>query len=548
MTAGPDFDAIVIGSGFGGAVTACRLAQAGRRVVVLERGRRWVDREFPRTMSEVGRAFWDDERAVAQPDGRGFLEYLAFRRVDVIQGVGVGGGSLHYFNVNLKPPAQIFERPEWPAEITSETLEPYFEKALAMLESAPLEVPDGESGLPPRMTIFTEAARTAGYQPEAVPIAVHVGPDRTHPVSGVEQQACNYCGNCLFGCDRNAKQTLDHNYLALAELLGTQVLPLHEATRISRLEDGGYEVQCRQLDADGGPESTSVFRSASVIVSAGSLGSTQLLLRCRDVHRSLPDLPQSLGQSFSVNGEFLLARGQGSRTPVEAGVGPPITAMVMKSVGDNDIISVQDLGLPDQLLWYLEGAIPPARRRMVRLVKLAAHYLGRTFGIGAASRLSIRLEGLVAGARFSEAMPYLGMGTDAGGGQMRLVRGRLSIDWKAGRSKKIYQEIEKVMAEISEAAGGKFVTSPLWRWPFRKVLTAHPLGGCAMSDNPESGVVDHRGQVWGHDGLFVVDGSIIPGALAVNPSLTITALAERAAFWAVHGRDIADNETTEPAR
>ncbi len=536
------YDAVVIGSGFGGAVVACRLAQAGRRVVVLERGRRWNGPDFPRAIGQVSGAFWEDGRSY------GFLEYLPFRRIDVIQGAGVGGGSLHYFNVNLKTPADIFTDRRWPASVTRAVLDPYYDVALDMLESEPLRPPAGRGRLPERTTAFLEAARQAGYAPDLVPIAVYTGADRPHPLTGGLQRACTYCGNCLFGCDIAAKQTLDLNYLAMAEKHGAEVRPLHLVDSIGPLPDGGYEVAFRRLAPDpAAPAPTGTLQAGKVIVAGGALGSTRLLLSCRDRAGTLPRLSPATGHAFSLNGEFLFARAEGTTRRTDPGLGPPITAKVTVSKG-GQTVTVEDLGLPDSLLWYLEGAMPPLMGRLRGLAALASTYAKRTFGLGGTtSRVSLEMDALVSGGRTPHAIPYLGMGTDTSDGQITLQGDAIDVDWKPWRNRAMYKTMEEVMGRVSEAAGGRYVSSFLWRWPLRKMLTAHPLGGCPMGTSPTTSVVDDHGEVWGYPDLFVVDGSIIPTALAVNPSLTIAALAERAAYWMLSNRELRAVDSSVPA-
>lgn len=526
------YDVVVIGSGFGGATVAARLAQAGRSVAVLERGRRWAAQDFPRAMGQVGEAFWNEDRAY------GFLEYLAFRKLDVIQGTGVGGGSLHYFNVNVAAEAGVFTRPGWPRAIDRPALEPYYELALDMLESQPLRPSAIRHHLPARTAVFTTAAQRAGMAVEPLRIAVFTGEDRHHPLSGARQSACTYCGNCMFGCDIGAKNTLDHNYLALAERRhGAEIFPLHKVDAIAPAGEA-YDVRFQRLgDQPGQPSEPGSVRAAKVVVAAGALGSTLLLLRCRDRHRTLPRLGSATGTRFSLNGEFLLAAAQGTTERVDPGLGPPITAMAR--VGGRHAITIQDLGLPEPLLWYLEGALPPSMGRLRRVLALLGSYAQRSVGLGArTTRLGLELDALVAGGRTPHALPFLGMGVDSSDGRIRLRGDDLDIDWSARRNAGLYREMERAMASLSQAAGARFTTSFLWRWPLRKVLTAHPLGGCPMGDDPRSSVVDDRGEVWGYPNLYVVDGSMVPGALAVNPSLTITALAERAASWMVNGAEL----------
>ncbi len=509
-------DVVIVGSGFGGAVTACRLAAAGRSVCVLERGRRWSAPDFPRSAGQVAEAFWDEGRS------HGFLEYLAFRRFDVIQGAGVGGGSLHYFNVNLPAPPTVLAGPAWPAVFGRVSLDPFYDTARAVLGSAPLQPPEGRA-LPDRTSAFLAAGRRAGYRPELVPIAVHTGSERP----------CTYCGSCLFGCNDNAKNTLDRNYLALAERDGAEVRPLHVVDGIVPLADGGYEVRYRRLPDDpGAPAERGTIQARQVIVAAGALGSTELLLRSRQQLGAHGGLGSPLGTRFSLNGEFLFAYARDVPGPVSPGLGPPITARITATSGEL-MVTVEDLGVPDSLLWYLEGAMPQPFARLRRLAAVARDYVLRTTGRSGVPA-GVGLSSLVSSSRTARAMPYLGMGTDSSDGAITLRNGALDVRWRPRSNRDLYRLMDRTMRDVSEGAGGRYSTSVLARWPLRKILTAHPLGGCPMGDNPRTSVVDDRGQVHGHAGLFVIDGSIVPTALAVNPSLTIAALAERAAAAMVH--------------
>jgi cholesterol oxidase len=524
------YDAVVIGSGFGGAVVACRLAEAGRSVAVLERGRRWHRSEFPRAIGEVAeRAFWEPGRS------HGFIEYASFRNVDVIQGAGVGGGSLHYFNVNVPAAPEIFADRRWPADLTRDVLDPYYERALGVLESATLRPPPGRDALPTRTVVFTEAARRAGLDTQPLPLAVYTSEPRVNPVTGEEQNPCNYSGNCLFGCNIGAKNTLDTNYLARAERLhGAEIHALHSVDAIRSHPMGGYEVRYRHLEDDPqSPSTAGTVHAAEVVVAAGALGSTQLLLRCRDRDGGLPKLPRSLGTKFSLNGEMLLAFASHTPSLTNPGLGPPITARATAQTADH-LITVEDLGLPDALFWYLEGGLDLRLGRLSGMASLLIAYARSLMTRGGAD---LRLDRLVGDSVTSRVIPYLGMGNDSSDGQIRLDGDSLEIDWSVGHNRQLYKEMYSVMGRIAKAAGARFVPSIFYRWPLRKLVTAHPLGGCAMGDDPATSVVDHRGQVWGHPGLYVVDGSVMPTALAVNPSLTIAAVAERSAHWMVHGRE-----------
>lgn len=524
------YDVVVIGTGFGGAITGMRLAQAGLSVCLLERGKRWTRDEFPRSLSQVKDGLWRDGKSY------GFIEYKAFRRMDVIQGSGVGGGSLHYFNVHLRTPAGIFERPEWPAAIRRAVLDPYYELAEDMMGSQTLVPPPGFR-MPPKTGAFQAAARAAGRTPELVPIAVHTGPRRLHPHSGVEQAPCSFSGDCLIGCQIQAKNTLDTNYLALAEQrYGAEVHPLCEASHIAP-DEGGYAVAFRRHDPalPGRSERRSVI-GKRVIVAAGTLGSNQILLRSRDVTGTLPALSPMLGRRFSGNGDMLFAATMGAKASIEPSLGPPITAGAdFSRPGSKHSVYIEDLGFPNALMWLLDGMLPTTRR-MWSILKANASYVKAALG---ERRAAFEADALFDGGRAQHMMPYLGMGTDAADGVLRLdARGAVDLDWDPRGSMDMFRDMEQGMMELSRAAGGRYVQSVLWAWPWRRLLTAHPLGGCVMGDSPARGVVNDRGEVYGYPGLYVADGAIVPGALAVNPSLTISALAERVAHHIIHGREI----------
>lgn len=527
------YDVVVIGSGFGGAITAGRLAKPGRSVCVLERGQEWGRKDFPRTTGQVARAFWDNKNF-------GLLDYRSFKKIDVIQGSGVGGGSLVYFNVHIRTPPEIFEHPRWPKNVKRDRLDPFYDMAKEMLEAKPLKPPE-ELVMPSRTDAFFEAAAGAGKRAELVDICVYTGPERKNR-HDVTQNACVYCGNCMLGCHVHAKNTLDLNYLKLAKKNGAEIFPLHEVEYVEPVEGRGYRVHFKHYLYERDPREAPTKPAKSVpgtvigrkvIVSAGSLGSTEILLRSRDKYRTLPNLSRALGENFSGNGDFLLAGTFKSRREVDPGSGPDITAITDWSTEKNRIF-IEDLGFPDPLLWFLEGSLPTPRR--LWNLKLALRkYLYRALGLSRASAFTDGAQKLFQGGVTPRFLPYLGMGTDAADGKMRLSNGNIDIKWDSSASREMFAEMEDALKKLSAGIGGKYAPSILWKWPLRKLLTAHPLGGCAMSDDPDRGVVNEFGEVWNYPGLYVADGSIIPTALSVNPSATISALSERIAHHLVGG-------------
>jgi len=518
------YDAVVIGSGFGGAITACRLAQAGQSVCLLEKGPRCQRTDFPRSPHELATGtLWDE------PRGQGLVEYRSFRRMDVIQGCGVGGGSLHYFNVCKQPPAAIFDAPRWPRTITLQRLQPYYLLAKQMLDARPLQAPTGRT-VPLRTQVFTQAVAAYHAQAEPVDIAVYSG-DATRD----SQSACIYCGGCLLGCQVHAKNTLDLNYIRVAEKHGAEVFPLHRAENIE--PDGtGYTVHIVR----SGPDSSQAVgvlsvNARKVVVAAGTLGSNELLLKCRDVYNTLPNLSPALGKGFSGNGDILLAGTHYTDRVVDPSSGPSITAAASFTEGQQQIC-IEDLGFPDPLLWYVNGTVP-TWQRLTQSLHFAWGYLLSRLGRGRRSRLEV--ERLFRGGVTTGLLPYLAMGTDAADGVLTLDdHNCITLNWSHRGSMPVLRLIERHLRAISRASGGRYVQSVLWTWPLRKLLTAHPLGGCALSASPSDGVVNELGEVWNYPNLYVADGSVIPTALAVNPSATISALAERIAFHMIHGREM----------
>jgi cholesterol oxidase len=443
----------------------------------------------------------------------------------------------------LRTPKEIFEQKAWPVAVKRPVMDPYYDLVQDMLDVKKLCPPPGRV-LPSRTEAFLYAAKAAGGKdPDLVPIAVYAGPDdeRNNPHSGIPQTACNYQGNCMLGCDIHAKNTLDLNYLPVAEKHGARVRPLHQVVKIEPLDDQGYLVHFEQPDT--GKRGAVIGKT--VIVSAGTLGSSELLLRCRDVHKSLPKISRALGTRFSGNGDFILAGTLKADREIDPSQGPSITAGADFSTAKHRIF-IEDLGYPNPFMWLLEGMLPTSSR-VVSLLKAVWTYILAALGLGDGStRISFEAERLFGGGFTSKFLPYLGMGTDAADGRLKLKDDSIDIDWNPRNSMAMFKEMEAAMKRLSHGVNGKYLTNLLWAWPFRKLLTAHPLGGCVMGDDPTTSVVNDRGEVWGYPNLYVADGSVIPSALSVNPSMTISALSERIAFWMIHGREMKAGDSDAP--
>jgi cholesterol oxidase len=514
-----DCDSIVIGSGFGGAVTACRLAEAGDRVIVLERGRRWNRNTYPRKPTD---AWWWDQDDPARWNG--WLDLRVFRHMAVAQGAAVGGGSLIYANISAIPREDIFQK-GWPEEISWAGLAPHYATVGGIMDVQ--EVPDGQ--WPRRMQLMKEGADKIGagdrfrklrlavafdaeFKPE-LPGAIDAkNSKRFTNAHGVEQGRCVHLGNCDIGCDVDAKNTLDRNYLALAEKKGADVRPLHLVTGIEPV-DGGYRVHYDTIgDGERRPGSATAKR---VVVSAGSLNSTELLLRCRDVLKTLPKLSGFLGRNWSSNGDFLTPAIYRDRKLIPW-QGPTITSA----------IDFLDASQGQQSFWIQDGGFPNLVVNWIRTAE-SAHPMVKRF------LASIRKE-LEQHGPLDNVMPWFAQGVDAADGELRLRRRwclfgpwKLTLDWEIEKSRAVIEAIIAMHKRLSDATGGRPVVPPTWPL-FSYLITPHPLGGCNMGRNAENGVVDHKGEVFGCRNLFVLDGAIVPEAVGVNPSRTIAALAERA--------------------
>lgn len=515
-----DYDVIVIGSGFGGAISACRLQQAGLRVLVLERGRRWDKSNFPRQPTD--RWIWDAER----PEHKnGWLELRHWPNMSVAVGAAVGGGSHIYANISTEAPPDRFLH-GWPEAIRYEELKPHYDRVAQVMEVK--QVPDNQEPL--RTKLVREAAQKTGRERAFRKLELAVRFDdawtyekdfvkgfegsKTVPASDThaEQGTCVHCGQCDIGCPTHAKNTLDLNYLYMAENKGCQVRPLHLVTDIEPLSPG-YRVHYDAIET--GSRVAGSATAERVVVAAGSIGSSELLLRCQ--RQSLPRLSRALGTHWSSNGDFLTPALY-PRT-VNPSDGPTITAAIDSYAVDRAADHwVQDGGFPALARGLLEHfrSEPGVRFKTRMLISTLNRWFHR-------------------GDLLQNVMPWFAQGLDAGNGVLELSqrslfdpRLELKLKWDVRASQRHIQAVVDEHVALSTRTGGLPLVPPTWTL-FKDLITPHPLGGCPMADTATDGVVDHAGEVFGYPGLYVIDGAIIPTPLGVNPSRTIGALAERAA-------------------
>jgi len=518
-----DYDAVVIGSGFGGAVSACRLARNGRKVLVLERGRRWTPATFPRDDGDPW--LWDQERPHRFS---GWADLRTFSDMWVIAGAGVGGGSLIYANVSVEAKPDAFRR-GWPPEITYAALKPHYDEVARMLDVQ--ELPDNQ--LTERTRLMREAAEACGWGdrfrklPLAVSFCAEWDPslpdarDDRHArqfvnIHGKSQGTCVHCGNCDIGCQVSAKNTLDLNYLAEAEKDGAEIGSLHLVHKLEPMPQG-WRVHYQVIDPEHRTTVPGTVTAAKVLVAAGSIGTTELLLRCRDEHRTLPSLSRRLGHGWAHNGDFVTPARYDNRT-ISPSHGVTISAAIdlLDNSGPNgQALFVEDGGLPNLVGNFIRRRLQKAPRGRLR-------------------RIWKGLRSIVDdGDPLDHLMPWFGQAMEPGDGRLRLGRTwfapwrqRLRMDWSYKRSEPVIEAMIEAHRLLSAATGGDPKIPPTWTF-LHNLVTPHPLGGCNMGSTPADGVVDGRGRVFGYDGLYVMDGAAVPRAIGLNPSRTIAALAER---------------------
>jgi cholesterol oxidase len=565
-------EAVVIGSGFGGAISCCRLAQKwGRNVLLLERGKRYPMGSFPRSPLQMSENFWSDPddnirrpRHLRKRALRGLYDIRNYSNMDAVVSAGLGGGSLIYANVFLRPPARVFDG--WPSGVDHNLLRPYYDVAQSVLGARTIPPSQDDPRRAVRRTeLFQDFARKEGRESRLADLCVFFGNGYNYssppspPLAiglqeknryGAIQTSCNYCGECDAGCNTHSKNTVDLNYLHVAEhvhgariqtnALAERIIPLNQDGIEDSSADGqhGYRVYYRHPD-----HGMTCIDTHRVVVSAGTLGTNELLLRCRDVHGTLPNISRQLGQRFSGNGDFLSFVAEGTE-PAEPNYGPVITQYtdfnLFHAHDPQRAFLLEDASYPVFLAWFIEGMRPVLNplsilKKLWRGMKWAGRRIALMWSGKWSGSVSDLFHQMLRGDLSYRSSVLLSMGLDKGNGVLSLKDGRLDIHWPQESNMPLYQAIIDCGKKFKAYVGSCFFTPlPTWNRPFRNNITVHPLGGCAMAHDAGQGVVSagaDRGRVFGYHGLYVADGSVLPGAVGANPVATISAVSE----WIAEG-------------
>ncbi|MDA0632521.1 GMC family oxidoreductase [Nonomuraea sp. MCN248] len=508
------FDVVVIGSGFGGSVSALRLAEKGHRVAVLEAGRRFDRSTLPATSWRLRDFLWAPWLGLKGIQRIHLLRGEKGTGVLVLAGAGVGGGSLVYANTLYEPLDPFYRDPQW-ASITDwkGELAPYYDQARRMLGVTvnPTRTPADE------VMLKIAERMGAGATFRLAPVGVYFGPDGVDPYfggAGPERRGCVECGQCMTGCRHGAKNSLTENYLHLAERAGARVYAECTVTSVRPLPSGGYEVLARRT---GSARQRRLFTARQVIFATGTWGTQRLLHRLRD-DGTLPRISPRLGTLTRTNSEALLGFERLSRGGEKFNTGVAITSSIHPDAETHiEPVRYGDgsnaMGLLRTLL------IDGGRNRWKAFAREAARR-----PLHALRLLDLR--------GWSERS-LIALVMQAKDNSITVRSGRFGLRSARGHGEPNPTWIPAGHEAVrigAEEVGGEPRGS--WLDLFDIPATAHFLGGCAIGASPDEGVIDPYHRLYGYEGLHVVDGSAVAANLGVNPSLTITALAERAmAFW-----------------
>jgi cholesterol oxidase len=537
-----DFDWLVIGSGFGGSVSALRLSEKGHSVGVLECGRRFADHELPSSTADLKRYFWNPRLGM-----KGIFRLTTFKDVSVVSGCGVGGGSLGYANTLYVPPKAFFEDRQW-ADMNDweSALAPHYSEAQRMLGVVQTPTDD------PADQLLRELGEQLGVGDtyKKTPVGVYFGepgvtvPDPFFGGEGPARTGCRECGRCMVGCPHGSKNTLVKNYLYLAEKRGAKVMPERTVIDVRPLGDGsgkdGYEVESVSSGA-WLRKNRQVQRARGVVVAAGPLGTNKLLQRCR-LNGSLGRISKRLGELVRTNSESILTVTVPEDYPDDLIKRVAITSSIYPDPHTH--IETVTYGDDGDSMHRLYTLLVGDGTRLTRPLKLLAQMLLHPR----------RLAKVLFPKHWSRrTIIVLVMQTLDNAIALRPHKGPFGSFWL-----KTEQDPEKPIPTFIPVANqaaewlakrtGGIAQSSVTEALFNIPTTAHILGGAVIAPDPERGVIDARQRVFGYENLLVCDGSAIPANVGVNPSLTITALAEHAiSFVPAAGAGAAGQIAVEPA-
>lgn len=520
----PHYDVVVVGSGYGGGVAASRLARAGKRVAVLERGREVLTGEFPARFPDLKNEMQIRGRKMSSGPETALYDVRLGEDMHVLVGCGLGGGSLVNAGVSLRPDARVFADEVWPGQIRQDGL---LDEGYARAERWLAPASDPRAAEMVKYRSLDTAGQAFGHATIAPRVAVSF--EERINAAGITQPACTRCGDCCGGCNVGAKNTVAQTYLPDARRHGAEMFTHIKVRHVAKDKNGRWRIAFATLNADGrNVERDGEVTADIVVLAAGTLGSTEILLRSAAKGLALSD---RLGKRFSANGD-IIAFGWGAKTPINAiGIGHP-AKIEGREVGAavTGQIEIRD---PDHLAHELtvqEGVLPSAIAPALPLMFIPN---GRLLGA-----LQSLIKGVYNGP-FAHLQTFFAVSHDSAAGTFHLDGDKLALRWPGAKDEPAYQRLDAKLTELVTQSGGKYVKNPLAGTVMgHQPATAHPLGGCGMGSERTDGVVNHKGQVFDasagrgstdvHDGLYVIDGAIIPRSLGCNPLFTITALAERA--------------------
>ncbi|MFI9385387.1 GMC oxidoreductase [Kutzneria sp. NPDC052558] len=517
-----DYDVVVVGSGFGGSVAALRLTEKGYRVAVLEAGRRFSDDEFAKTSWDLRRFLWAPGLGCY-----GIQRIHALRNVMVLAGAGVGGGSLVYANTLYRPLKPFFADPQW-AHITDweAELSPFYDQASRMLGvvTNPTTTPSDRV----MQKVAADMGISDSYHP--TPVGVYFGePGRSvaDPFFGgvgPSRTGCTECGSCMTGCRVGAKNTLVKNYLYLAEQAGAKVLPMTTVTGLRELADGTWRIDTRRTGARVGGRSS--LTAARVVLAAGTWGTQNLLHKMRDTG-ALPRLSKRLGELTRTNSEAIIGAGRLSFDPSQDfSRGVAITS----SIHPDETTHIEPVryGKGSNAMGLLQtvatdGSLSTAR--WLQFLRYAVRHPLITARLLSVHRWSERTVILLVMQSLDNSITTY------------TRRGKLTSKQGHGEPNPAFIPAGHLANQLAAKHIGGF-PGGTWGELANIPLTAHFIGGCAIGSDASQGVIDPYHRAFGHPGLSIVDGSAISANLGVNPSLTITAQAERAfSLWPNKGEE-----------